>query len=71
MLQYAGILFCTLLLPFSAIIEISFCYSSVFLQLSTAEAVQIARRQVDAYRETYDNLVAEDKVRVLDPCSSR
>uniref|UniRef100_A0A7M4F3D5 Cilia- and flagella-associated protein 43 n=1 Tax=Crocodylus porosus TaxID=8502 RepID=A0A7M4F3D5_CROPO len=31
-------------------------------KLSTAEAVQIARRQVDAYRETYDNLVAEDKI---------
>ncbi|EMP37621.1 WD repeat-containing protein 96 [Chelonia mydas] len=30
-------------------------------KLSTAEAVQVARAQHDAYRETYDNLVAEDK----------
>ncbi|XP_043407754.1 cilia- and flagella-associated protein 43 isoform X4 [Chelonia mydas] len=31
-------------------------------KLSTAEAVQVARAQHDAYRETYDNLVAEDKI---------
>ncbi|XP_074855314.1 cilia- and flagella-associated protein 43 [Carettochelys insculpta] len=31
-------------------------------KLSTAEAVKVARAQVDAYRETYDNLVAEDKI---------
>uniref|UniRef100_A0A8C4WKC6 Cilia- and flagella-associated protein 43 n=1 Tax=Gopherus evgoodei TaxID=1825980 RepID=A0A8C4WKC6_9SAUR len=31
-------------------------------KLSTAEAVQVARAQVDAYRETYDNLAAEDKI---------
>ncbi|CAM5157636.1 unnamed protein product [Natator depressus] len=31
-------------------------------KLSTAEAVQVARAQDDAYRETYDNLVAEDKI---------
>uniref|UniRef100_A0A452IXL4 Cilia- and flagella-associated protein 43 n=1 Tax=Gopherus agassizii TaxID=38772 RepID=A0A452IXL4_9SAUR len=35
-------------------------------KLSTAEAVQVARAQVDAYRETYDNLAAEDKVRILE-----
>ncbi|XP_075791642.1 cilia- and flagella-associated protein 43 isoform X2 [Pelodiscus sinensis] len=31
-------------------------------KLSTAEAVQVVRAQVDAYRETYDNLAAEDKI---------
>uniref|UniRef100_A0A8C8RE15 Uncharacterized protein n=1 Tax=Pelusios castaneus TaxID=367368 RepID=A0A8C8RE15_9SAUR len=31
-------------------------------KLSTAAAVQTARAQVDAYRETYDNLAAEDKI---------
>ncbi|XP_038265646.1 cilia- and flagella-associated protein 43 isoform X3 [Dermochelys coriacea] len=31
-------------------------------KLSTAEAVQVARAQYDAYRETYDNLSAEDKI---------
>uniref|UniRef100_A0A8C3T8T3 Cilia and flagella associated protein 43 n=1 Tax=Chelydra serpentina TaxID=8475 RepID=A0A8C3T8T3_CHESE len=31
-------------------------------KLSTAEAVQVVRGQVDAYRETYDNLAAEDKI---------
>ncbi|XP_048713582.1 cilia- and flagella-associated protein 43 isoform X3 [Caretta caretta] len=31
-------------------------------KLSTAEAVQVARAQDDAYRETYDNLAAEDKI---------
>lgn len=52
---------------FSSVSEIHL----VLLQLSTAEAVQVARAQHDAYRETYDNLVAEDKVRVLVICSSR
>uniref|UniRef100_A0A8C3IJJ8 Cilia- and flagella-associated protein 43 n=1 Tax=Chrysemys picta bellii TaxID=8478 RepID=A0A8C3IJJ8_CHRPI len=31
-------------------------------KLSTAEEVQVVRAQVDAYRETYDNLAAEDKI---------
>ncbi|XP_073210542.1 cilia- and flagella-associated protein 43 isoform X3 [Lepidochelys kempii] len=31
-------------------------------KLSTAQAVQVARAQDDAYRETYDNLAAEDKI---------
>uniref|UniRef100_A0A8C3ILW8 Cilia- and flagella-associated protein 43 n=1 Tax=Chrysemys picta bellii TaxID=8478 RepID=A0A8C3ILW8_CHRPI len=35
-------------------------------KLSTAEEVQVVRAQVDAYRETYDNLAAEDKVRILE-----
>ncbi|XP_038613465.1 cilia- and flagella-associated protein 43 [Tachyglossus aculeatus] len=31
-------------------------------KVRSAEAVQMAKKQVDAFRETYDNLVAEDKV---------
>lgn len=41
------------------------CLFLVLLQNQTSEAIQKAKEDLDTYREHYDNLLAEDKVRAI------
>lgn len=37
----------------------------MLLQSQTSEAIQKAKHNLDVYKEHYDNLLAEDKVRAI------